>query len=90
MFPESRYSIGCHSEGATRTKLEFLKPRQPNNLRFKPARYLSFKLTPIGGGRTRSEAFRALHVVNQTIRIPAFAGMTPKGLLAGFAQFVFK
>jgi hypothetical protein len=25
-------------------------------------------------------------VVNPTIRIPAFAGMTPEGLLKGFAQ----
>jgi hypothetical protein len=40
-----------------------------------------------GGGLARSEAFSAIHVVNPTIRIPAFAGMTPEDLLKGFAQF---
>jgi hypothetical protein len=34
-----------------------------------------------GGNRARSEAFSAIHVVNPTIWIPAFAGMTPEGLL---------
>jgi hypothetical protein len=36
-----------------------------------------------GGGWARSEAFRAIQVVNPTIRIPAFAVMTPEGLLTG-------
>jgi hypothetical protein len=40
-----------------------------------------------GGCRARSEAFSAIHVVNPTIWIPTFAGMTPEGLLKGFAQF---
>jgi hypothetical protein len=30
--------------------------------------------------------FSAIHMVNPTIWIPAFAGMTPEGLLKGFAQ----
>jgi hypothetical protein len=41
-----------------------------------------------GGSRARSEAFSAIHMVNPTIWIPAFAGMTPEGLLKGCAQLV--
>jgi hypothetical protein len=34
--------------------------------------------------------FSAIQVVNPTIRIPAFAGMTPEGLLKGFDQFGYR
>ena len=39
------YPMACHSEGATRSKSKFLKPRRPKNLWFKPAGKISFDLT---------------------------------------------
>jgi hypothetical protein len=36
--------MACHSEGATRSKSKFLKPRRPKNLWFEPARKIGFDL----------------------------------------------
>jgi hypothetical protein len=36
-----------------------------------------------------SQAEAGIHVVTSTIWIPAFAGITPEGLLKGFAQIRF-
>jgi hypothetical protein len=41
----SEEPMACHSEGATRSKLKFLKPRRLKNLRFKPAGKIRFDLT---------------------------------------------